>query len=133
MAALLDRIDKDALGVGARALKPADWLVLVFLISTIPLVTFAHEWSALLFRAMVIPAVLMGRFYFATTDNFPSRIHRVILFILDFYPLVTCVYLYGEDGKTLRYLYPDQKAGFWDDAIKQGRSDEISILLIKRL
>jgi hypothetical protein len=121
MALLGRRIDADAARVAIRALKPADWLALTFLVATIPLVVLAQEWGGVLFRAVVIPSVACGRYFFATSDHFPSRIHRLFLFLLDIYPIVTCVYLYGEDGKTLQYLYPDQKASFWDDAIKQGR------------
>lgn len=104
-------------------LKPVDWLALFFLLATFPLAALAGVWGGVALRIVLIPAVIMGRYYLnCDTTNESSLLTRVLVFALDFYPLVTCIYLYGEDGKTLAWMYPDREKSFWDDAFKHADS-----------
>lgn len=37
-----------------------------------------------------------------TTSRFAITPHNVAMFLLDAYPLIVCIYVYGEDGKTIK-------------------------------
>lgn len=114
----MDSVHGQRLLHAARALKPADWLVITFLLVSLPLAIAAHVWSSVVVRLVLIPTAVFARWYFAHVDVNASLVTKALLLLLDVYPLVTCIYLYGEDGKTLAWLYPNREADFWDDAIK---------------
>lgn len=102
-----------------QALKPSDWLALTFLLVTLPLALTAQVWGGIVFRLVLIPSVVFGRYYFVNSaGGTQTRLSKLFLFVLDIYPLIACIYMYGEDGKTLQFLYPDRETSFWDDAIK---------------
>eukprot|EP01134_Creolimax_fragrantissima_P005176 CFRG5176T1 len=114
-----------------RCLKPLDWLILSYMAVTIPLAGYADIWGGVFFRLVLIVGVPYGRYCMATAEshsNFTFRIANrsfqvsiqfLVGFILDSYALITCIYIYGEDGKVIATLYPNESKDFFDDEMKQ--------------
>lgn len=111
------------------ALKPADWIVLTFFVMTFPMVAFEKEWSAVLWRAFMVPTLVGGRFLLANQsptppDRWPQRLLGLaLLFGLDVLPLLSCIYVYGEDGASIKALWPMPEKYFWDKVLKHADAE----------
>eukprot|EP00123_Amoebidium_parasiticum_P013897 comp22213_c1_seq1/m.32701 comp22213_c1_seq1/g.32701 ORF comp22213_c1_seq1/g.32701 comp22213_c1_seq1/m.32701 type:complete len:409 (-) comp22213_c1_seq1:392-1618(-) len=113
-----------------QSLKPVDRVILSYLVITTPLLFITPSWRSVvwdgfLIRLLLVPTTLALRHFLAThlpgaddqckhRTSFGSRQvtlnpSRLAAFWLDVYPLITCVYLYSEDGKVIQNLY----GGLW--------------------